>query len=373
VNQSSLYSYASFTGTQLTGLSPDGQSQCHQQTDDISGQLTQSASGFWRSAAPKRETEVVSIRPPELRLVSLLHARRLKFKSPLLMLFISLLLLTAGVPNVGEKGRPLNEGALMASTFQFTRPTPKTTPSVRTWRQMTEAEQAEFIDERARHISALLGENPHALNHDAVQAIRKYVNEYSQRPRVSLHKAGVEGLQDTFTRASKYAPVIVHAFKERRVPVIVGLYLPMIESEYRACLESPYGAKGLFQFIPASARAYGVEAKDLCNAQKMAPAAAQYIADRVTEFGTDAKSMTLVLLSFNRSPDTVRRDLTLLRRKNPDLDRSFWSLFAHADKLDSYFRHESRNYVPKFFAAAIVGETPEIFGLPLQPLSAYGE
>jgi hypothetical protein len=65
------------------------------------------------------------------------------------------------------------------------------------------------------------------------------------------------------------------------------------------------------------------------------------------------------------------RDLRKLRRDNPNVERSFWSLFANADSLDSYFREEGVKYVPRFFAAAIIGENPQAFALLTQPLSTY--
>jgi hypothetical protein len=58
---------------------------------------------------------------------------------------------------------------------------------------------------------------------------------------------------------------IIAAFKREGVPPVVGLYIPVIESEYRECLESPVGAKGLFQFMPATAEGYGVPASERCN------------------------------------------------------------------------------------------------------------
>jgi hypothetical protein len=54
-------------------------------------------------------------------------------------------------------------------------------------------------------------------------------------------------------------------------------------------------------------------------------------------------------------------------------ERSFWVLLDNADNMDEYFREETVKYVPKFFAAAIVGENPQTFGLPIPPLSTLGE
>ena len=44
---------------------------------------------------------------------------------------------------------------------------------------------------------------------------------------------------------------------------------------------------------------------------------------------------------------------------------------ADRTKLDEQFKTESVFYVPRFFAAAIVGENPQSFGLQTPPLSSY--
>ena len=142
----------------------------------------------------------------------------------------------------------------------------------------------------------------------------------------------------------------------------------MIESAYRPCPESSFGARGLFQFLPETAKNYGVSREEMCDAEKMTPAAAAYIADHMAELGDDAESMTLVLLSYNRGATSVRSTLRELRDTD-NYERNFWTLFAHRDKLDESFRRESAVYVPNFFAAAIIGENPEAFGLGCQPLS----
>ena len=55
------------------------------------------------------------------------------------------------------------------------------------------------------------------------------------------------------------------------------------------------------------------------------------------------------------------------------LPRDFWVLIANGEKLSKQFQSENFKYVPKFFAAAIIGENPQDFGLKLQPLSTYSK
>ena len=100
----------------------------------------------------------------------------------------------------------------------------------------------------------------------------------------------------------------------------------------------------------------------------MTPAAAHYLADLMAELGEDSQSMTLVLLSYNRGAESVRNSLRQLRGTQ-NYERNFWTLFAHRAELDDTFQRESAHYVPNFFAAAIIGENPGVFELPMPALS----
>ena len=236
--------------------------------------------------------------------------------------------------------------------------------------RMNEDEQNEFIYSQARNISRMMSNREYVFTDDVLPYIKKYVDGYARRVGNRSTAIWGEDLTSLFSRARRLAPDIIREFNARGVPKVVGLYIPMIESEYRECLTSPVGAKGLFQFMAATARGYGVDPDDRCDVKKMAPAAAKYIKDRIAEFGSDAMSVALGIAGYNRSPDSVRRDLNdVINGKNKE--RSFWTLVANSDKLDRFFQNENIKYVPKFFAAAIVGENPWAFGLEMNPLSTY--
>jgi membrane-bound lytic murein transglycosylase D len=179
-------------------------------------------------------------------------------------------------------------------------------------------------------------------------------------------------LTDLFARAKPYIPLISRSFGAKKVPVIIGIYLPMIESAYSNCYESSIGAKGLYQFLPQTAKHYGVSREEMCDESKMTPAAAQYIADHMADLGDDAESMTLVLLSYNTGAEFVRSSLRDLRETD-HYQRNFWTLLANKDKLRWTFQNESAGYVPRFFAAAIIGENPQVFDVPMPPLSSLAE
>jgi serine/threonine protein kinase len=235
--------------------------------------------------------------------------------------------------------------------------------------QMNETEQLAFVREQEQRISAMMGDRPAKLNQEALHVIKQYVDRYvARRERVGDD----ETLDDIYARAPQYIPLIARSFGARRVPVIIGIYLPVIESAYRPCFENSFGSKGLFQFLPQTAKRYGVSYEEMCDAEKMTPAAAHYMADHMAELGDDAESMTLVLLSYNTGATWVRTSLRELRNAG-DYQRNFWTLFAHRNELGENFRREGAAYVPNFFAAAIIGENPKTFGLSLPPLSSLAE
>jgi serine/threonine protein kinase len=274
--------------------------------------------------------------------------------------------------------------ALLVSAFVFLRPAlfkpqqanetkvanPVSGPQ-KMYREMAEDERLAFVKTETMRLSQIMGGPHESLSVEAVKAIKQIVDVYDKRRENASQEPFHESLQTVYTRASLYAPLFSYNFNKQRVPPLIGLYIPMIESEYHDCLTSPLGAKGKFQFLEQTARAYGIKPEDRCNVDRIAPAAARFIADRIAEFGADSASMTLVIASFNRGQEGIRKDLmTLSQNSNQKINRSFWSLFANADKLDEQFRNETIHYVPKFFAAAIVGENPQAFSLTTPPLSS---
>jgi hypothetical protein len=102
---------------------------------------------------------------------------------------------------------------------------------------------------------------------------------------------------------------------------------------------------------------------------KSADAAARYIAAGLDTFKDDPMKEALALLAYNRGGDAVEQDLaTLVNAQNRAC--SICVLTEQRDKLDANFQKESVYYVPRFFAAAIVGENPGVFGLQTPPLSS---
>ncbi len=266
---------------------------------------------------------------------------------------------------------------LLSGVFLYRRFGPETKPTGaaalagKLYTNMNEAEGLQFVDEQEQRISAMMGERPVKLNQEALQAIKRRVDHYAVREESIYNNPGGESLNVIYARAVPYVPLIARSFAARKIPIVVGIYLPMIESEYKPCYVNQIGATGLFQFLPSTAKIYGVAREDMCDVEKMTPAAAHYIADRMAELGEDSETMTLVLLSYNQGPGWVTDTLRQLRETD-NYQRNFWTIYANREKLSESFRRES-GYVPSFFAAAIIGENPTNFGLQTPALSTVAK
>lgn len=238
--------------------------------------------------------------------------------------------------------------------------------------ELTEDEKRDFVERRARHIARMIGSGTYEFSGQSIDYIKAYVDAYARRVGNGSRATWGEDLNLVFGRAQHYAPTIIRAFNAQRIPPAIGLYLVAIETEYTNFKqENAAGAAGLFQFIPGTAQAYGVPPSERTNVDKMSQAAAHYIADRIGEFGTDSMSVALCIAGYNRNPDSVRNDLQSVMNSS-NKERSFWTLVTNSTKLDKWFQGENIKYVPKYFAAAVVGETPSAFGLRMkQPLSTY--
>ena len=81
--------------------------------------------------------------------------------------------------------------------------------------------------------------------------------------------------------------------------------------------------------------------------------------------------MPLAIASYNSGEGGLSTNLSTALASAAQEERSFWTLVANQGKLSSQFQKENIKYVPKFFAAAVVGENPQVFGVQLQPLSSY--
>ena len=219
------------------------------------------------------------------------------------------------------------------------------------YKSMTDEERREFIKERAGRIAIMMGKRPYAFTPDALEYIKFWLDAFAGR--VGNNRTGLWRGDTRFIleRGTTHAPLIIHAFKENRVPPVIRLYIPFIETEYNNIRSNNgAGAAGLFQFLGPTAEHYGVPSSERTDVARMAPAAARYFRDNIMSFGDDSMSVALAIAGYNRAPESVKRDLrnVLSAGNNEDKERNFWTLVANQGKLDHFFQNENKNYVPRF-------------------------
>jgi hypothetical protein len=240
------------------------------------------------------------------------------------------------------------------------------------YQQMTLTQRAAFVNEKAREISRKISGNDYEFTTAFEMEIQRAVDMYARRIGNSAGDSPGKGdARFVFERGQTVAPTLIKAFNAHNVSPVIGLYIPLVESEY-VNIESPnsMGAVGMFQFLPATGEHYGLSAAELLDVDKSADAAARYVADGINQFSSDRMKEALALLAYNRGGKNVESDLAALVN---DQNRacSICALTEQRDKLDKTFRNESVYYVPRFFAGAIIGENPQAFGLQTRPLSSF--
>ena len=254
----------------------------------------------------------------------------------------------------------------------------------KTYLEMSEPEKRQFIEKESKIVAQMIGNTSgDAVPPEAVERIKSFVDAYAKRLKYSKQNSTCsftrDNLDTLIERASKNAQFIVPAFNAEGIAPQIGLYLAMIESEHCVCLQSPTGPLGMFQFTKATGAQFGLVTKagasptnpdERCEPNKAAPAAAKYMKFLTGRYGTGALSVPLAIASYNSGEGGLSTNLQTALAGESNQERSFWTLVANQGKLSSQFQKENIKYVPKFFAAAIVGENPSVFGVKLAPVSS---
>ena len=141
--------------------------------------------------------------------------------------------------------------------------------------------------------------------------------------------------------ANFYMPIFEEALEAYQLPLELK-YLPIIESSLNPTAVSRVGATGLWQFMLATGKAYGLEVNSLVDErrdiQKASYAAAHYLSDLYNLFG----DWNLVIAAYNCGPENINK---AIRRAGGETD--YWKIYP-------YLPRETRGYVPAFIAANYV-------------------
>lgn len=176
-------------------------------------------------------------------------------------------------------------------------------------------------------------------------AIRSAVTLFSSRLK--------PGVQESLIRSGKYRKLIEKALDEYHLPPALA-YLPVIESAYIPTLTSRAGAHGIWQFMPQTAREYGLRVDwwvdDRADPERSTRAAAAYLKDLYRQFN----DWPLALAAYNAGPNRIRRALAATGAT------TFWQLLEQ-----TAVPRETRGYVPTFFATLMIASDPAAYGFRL--------
>ncbi|MCB2225554.1 MAG: LysM peptidoglycan-binding domain-containing protein [Desulfarculaceae bacterium] len=154
------------------------------------------------------------------------------------------------------------------------------------------------------------------------------------------------------SRSGRYLPMMRGILKEHGMPEDL-VYLALIESGFSCQAYSRAHAVGPWQFIRGTGRRYGLTINYWVDERrdpvKSTHAAARYLKDLHDEFG----SWYLAAAAYNSGEGKVRRALKRYKADN------FWSI---SQGRRYYLKRETRQYVPKMIAAAIIAKEPDKYG-----------
>jgi len=156
------------------------------------------------------------------------------------------------------------------------------------------------------------------------------------------------------SRAETYFPMIEQIFAEEGVPDELK-YLAMIESGLNPRARSWARAVGMWQFIAATGRAYGLHidswVDERRDPEKATRAAAKMLRALYEQYG----DWHIALAGYNCSPRCIKRAQRRARARVGH-EPNYWDMYR-------YLPRETRNYVPMFIATALAASNPSAFGL----------
>jgi len=164
-------------------------------------------------------------------------------------------------------------------------------------------------------------------------------------------------------RLGRYEGMIRERLRAKHLPEDL-LYLCLIESGFSNTAVSRAKAVGMWQFMASTGRLYGLtvdpwvdERRDPFRATE---AAVNYLADLRERLG----SVYLAAAAYNTGVGRIERGIDRLPGEQDSVDdRTFFQL---SDRR--YLRRETRDYVPKLIAAALIAKQPQRYGFQPEPL-----
>lgn len=156
-------------------------------------------------------------------------------------------------------------------------------------------------------------------------------------------------------RANRYFPEILPILKKNGVPEDI-IYLACIESSLNPRAYSPAKAAGIWQFIPSTAKQYGLEVNEYVDerydVEKATAAACRFLKSLKAKYG-DWES---VAAAYNAGPARITKELDAQQATTA---------------MDLYLNEETTRYMFRILATKLIMENPRAYGFALTPDQFY--
>lgn len=172
--------------------------------------------------------------------------------------------------------------------------------------------------------------------------VKKWIDYFSNRGR---------GFFERYSgRAGRYAPLLGKILEDNGLPRDL-IFLAMAESGFQNKAKSWARAVGPWQFMPLTGKRFNLKIDWYVDERrdpiKATIAASKYLAKLFKEFG----SWELAAAGYNAGEGKIGRAIRRYKTEN------FWKIAK-----GRYLRPETKNYVPKIMALAIIGKNLNSFG-----------
>jgi membrane-bound lytic murein transglycosylase D len=191
-----------------------------------------------------------------------------------------------------------------------------------------------------------IGEEEKGVTFDIPIVINDRVEYFIEYFQTTHRKAFSLWLQ----RSGRYIPMMKEVLRENGLPEDL-VYMALIESGFNPKAYSRRRASGPWQFISRTGKKYGLNANwwidERRDPEKSTIAAARHLKDLYDQFSC----WYLAAAGYNAGAGKISR--AIQRYQTED----FWELAKH-----KYLKMETKNYVPKMIAAALIAKEPEKYG-----------
>ncbi|MCJ7627177.1 MAG: transglycosylase SLT domain-containing protein, partial [Longimicrobiales bacterium] len=158
----------------------------------------------------------------------------------------------------------------------------------------------------------------------------------------------------SLARMGRYQGMVEEELRAAGLPASLA-FLPIVESWYNPRAFSWVGASGLWQFMPPTARGMGLQVDRLIDERRDPLRSTHLALSYLSELNQQFDSWFLALAAYNGGPGRLDRILKRSGRGDEGHDGLFLEVLEQLPR-------ETRDFVPRFLAAARIGRDPAAYG-----------